>query len=97
MPMVADVVDTESVVLCAALLAAVKVRLVGEKPQDAEAGNVPQLNVSVPAKPLAGVRVRVEVPTDPCTIVRVAGENAAVNVGASGLIVTACDAVIVGA
>ena len=90
MPMIAEVVDTESVVLCAALLAVVKVRLVGENPQDAEAGSVPQLNVNVPAKPLAGVRVRVEVPTDPCTIVRVVGENAPVNVGASGLMVTVC-------
>jgi hypothetical protein len=95
MPMIAEVLETESVVLCGALLAAVKVRLDGAKPQEAEEGNVPQLKVSVPAKPLVGVRVRVVVPTDPWTIVRVDGENAAVGVGASGLKVTVCELVVV--
>lgn len=64
-PMMDELVDTVSTVLCGVLLVALKVRLVGVKPQEAEEGSVPQLNVSVPAKPLAGVRVRVEVPVDP--------------------------------
>jgi len=64
-PMMVDDVEMDTVVLCGALLDAVKVRLVGEKPHEAEVGSVPQLKVSVPAKPLAGVSVRVAVPTDP--------------------------------
>ncbi len=58
-PMMEALVETVSTELCAALLAAVKVRLVGINPHDAELGSDPQENVNVPAKPFAGVTVNV--------------------------------------
>jgi hypothetical protein len=88
--MMEALVETVSTVLCAALLVAVNVRLAGKKPHDAELGSDPQLNVSVPAKPLAGVTVSVEEPVLPWVMVRLVGLKAAEIDGGTAVMLTIC-------
>jgi hypothetical protein len=83
-------VETVSTVLCGVLLVAVNTRLLGAKPQDAELGSDPQLNVRVPAKPLAGVTVRVDEAVLPWVMVRLAGLKAAEIDGGTAVMVTVC-------
>jgi len=83
-------VETVITELCGALLAAVNVRLAGAKPHEAELGNDPQEKVSVPAKPLAGVTVSVDVPVEPCVMVMDAGLNAAAMDGGMAVMLTFC-------
>jgi hypothetical protein len=83
-------VDTVTTELCGALLAAVNVRPVGEKPQEAELGKELQEKVNVPANPFAGVTVSVEVPVPPCVMVIEAGLNAALMEGGIAVMVMVC-------